>query len=263
MSNAGRVLYRDRAIVVVALSTLVVVAWVFLWRGAGMGMSATDMTTFSLFPHLQRDISGDMGTPRLVVVLMWWVMMIAMMTPGAVPFVLLYNRVLRHHSEPGVTAVASPLLITAGYLVVWFVFSLAAALLQEALQPTGLISKMMLWSRSAWLSASVLVVAGIYQFSPFKQACLAQCRGPIAFLTKYWKPGWKGAFLLGVRHGAYCVGCCWTLMLLLFVGGVMNLVWIVALTVLVLVEKLLPAGVFVGKCTGVILIIWALATLLV
>jgi predicted metal-binding membrane protein len=122
---------------------------------------------------------------------------------------------------------------------------------------------MMLWSRSKVLSALVLAMAGLYQFSPLKHACLAQCRSPVRFLTEYWRPGRLGSFILGVRHGAYCVGCCWMLMALLFVGGVMNLVWIAVLTAVVLMEKLLSAGEKIGRFSGGLLLIWAIATMLV
>ena len=148
-------------------------------------------------------------------------------------------------------------------MIVWLAFSVAAAALQKALQPAGLISEMMLWSRSAALSATVLAAAGAYQLSPLKYACLVHCRGPVRFLTEHWRPGHFGSFTLGVRHGAYCVGCCWALMALLFVGGVMNLIWIAVLTLIVLVEKLLPAGSRFSKLAGWLLIVWATATLLV
>jgi predicted metal-binding membrane protein len=122
---------------------------------------------------------------------------------------------------------------------------------------------MMLWSKSATLSAAVLAIAGLYQFSDLKHACLARCRSPVRFLTEYWRPGRFGSFVLGVRHGGYCVGCCWMLMLLLFVGGVMNLIWIAMLTMVVLLEKLAPAGAAVRKLSGGLLLVWAIATLLV
>ena len=122
---------------------------------------------------------------------------------------------------------------------------------------------MMLWSKSAVLSAAVLGAAGVYQFSALKLACLAQCRSPLGFLTAHWRPGAAGSFVLGMRHGAYCVGCCWVLMALLFVGGIMNLVWIAALSLIVFVEKILPRGQQVGRVLGVVLIAWAGATLLV
>jgi predicted metal-binding membrane protein len=122
---------------------------------------------------------------------------------------------------------------------------------------------MMLWSQSALLSAGVLAVAGCYQLSPLKLACLHQCRSPAQFLTQRWRAGRSGALRMGIEHGVWCVGCCWLLMALLFVGGVMNLVWIAFLAVLVLIEKLLPAGTFTSRASGAVLLAWSIATLLV
>jgi len=257
------VLRRERAVIAAGLAAVVALAWVYVWDGAGMGMSAVDMTAWSLFPHLQAGVMGEMDSDWPVVIAMWWVMMIAMMTPSAAPLVLLYVLVLRRHAPPGQHAYLPSLLLLAGYLAVWLAFSVAAAALQKALQPAGLLSEMMLWSKSAALSATVLAAAGLYQFSSLKHACLAQCRSPVRFLTEHWRAGHFGSFVLGVRHGAYCVGCCWMLMALLFVGGVMNLIWIAVLTLVVLVEKLSPAGALIGKISGGLLIVWAIATLLV
>jgi len=261
--DVEQVLRRERAIVAAGLAAMVLLAWIYLWQGAGMGVSALSMTSLSLFPHLAGGVTAGTNTPWSVVVAMWWVMMIAMMTPSAAALVLLYGRVLRHHAGAHERAHVLSLFLVAGYLAAWFVFSLGAAVLQDALQAAGRISGMMLWSKSAALSATVLAAAGAYQLSPLKRACLAKCRGPVQFLTRYWRPGRAGAFLLGVRHGAYCVGCCWMLMTLLFVGGVMNLLWIAALTLIVLVEKLSPAGDTVGRLLGIMLIVWGVATLLV
>lgn len=263
MIDVERILRRERAIIAAGLAAITFLAWFYIWRGAGMGMSALAMTSLSLFPHLQGGMPGEMDSTWPIIVSMWWVMMIAMMTPSAAPLVLLYGRVLRHHAPAGESAYVPSLFVVAGYLAVWLVFSVGAAALQEALQPAGLISAMMLWSKSAWLSAAVLAAAGAYQLSPFKQACLTHCRGPVQFLTRHWRPGRGGAFVMGVSHGAYCVGCCWMLMALLFVGGVMNLVWIAVLTLVVLIEKLSPVGETLGKLAGVLLIVWAVATLLV
>ena len=257
------VLRRERAVIAAGLAAMVALAWAYVWEGAGMGMSAIDMTTVSLFPHRQSDVTGEMDSTWPVVIAMWWVMMIAMMTPSAAPLVLLYGVVLRRHSATGRNAYLPSLLLLAGYLSVWLAFSGAAAALQKALQPAGLLSEMMLWSKSAALSAAVLAAAGLYQFSELKHACLAQCRSPVRFLTEHWRPGRFGSFVLGVRHGAYCVGCCWMLMALLFVGGVMNLIWIAVLTLVVLLEKLLPDGAVFGNLSGALLIVWAIATLLV
>jgi predicted metal-binding membrane protein len=257
------VLRRERTVVAAGLVAIVALAWAFVWRGAGLGMSAMDMTALSLFPHLQPDDMGEMDFPWPSVVAMWWVMMIAMMTPSAAPLVLLYGVVARRHEATSRNARLWSLLILAGYLLAWLSFAIAAAAAQMVLQPAGLLSGMMLWSKSALLSATILAVAGLYQFSSLKHACLARCRNPARFLTEHWRPGRLGSLILGAHHGAYCVGCCWTLMALLFVGGVMNLAWIAALTLLVLVEKLSSAGAAVGKWSGGLLIAWALATLLV
>jgi len=257
------VLRRERAVVAAGLAALIVAAWAGIWHGAGMGMNAMDMTALSLFPHLLPGDMGEMDSSWSIVIAMWWVMMIAMMTPSAAPLVLLYGTVLRRHEGNSRTAYLASLLLLAGYLLAWLAFASAAAAVQKALQPAGLLSEMMLWSRSAVLSAAILAFAGLYQFSGLKHACLAQCRSPVRFLTEHWRPGRFGSLWLGVRHGAYCVGCCWALMALLFVGGVMNLAWIAVLAALVLAEKLAPAGAAIGKWSGGLLLAWAAATLLV
>ncbi|OAJ52547.1 metal-binding protein [Paraburkholderia ginsengiterrae] len=263
MSSIESLLGRERVITALGIVAVVVFSWAYLWTGAGVGMSALDMTAVALFPHRLADGGGEMDPSLLTVILMWWVMMIAMMTPSAAPLILLYRRVLRHHDAIEARSAIASLCLLAGYLIAWLAFSICAALLQKGLQPTGLISEMMLWSKSALLSAIVLAAAGVYQFSPLKRACLAQCRSPVNFLTAHWRPGVAGSFLLGMRHGIYCVGCCWLLMALLFVGGVMNLVWIAALSLLVFVEKILPGGEVAGRVLGVALIAWAGVTLLV
>ncbi|MGN7103588.1 DUF2182 domain-containing protein [Ralstonia holmesii] len=263
MSSLESVLQRERAITVLGIIAVVALSWWYLWTGAGMGMSALDMTALTLFPHRLPGAIGGMDTSLSTVALMWWVMMTAMMTPSAAPLILLYRRVLRHHGTAESRSAILSVCLLAGYQTAWLAFSVGAASLQMALQPTGLISQMMLWSKSAVLSAIVLAAAGAYQFSALKRTCLAQCRSPVGFLTAHWRPGAAGSFLLGMRHGAYCVGCCWVLMALLFVGGIMNLVWIAALSLVVFVEKILPRGAQVGRVLGVVLIAWAGATLLV
>jgi predicted metal-binding membrane protein len=263
MSSVENILGRERVITALGIVAVVALSWAYLWTGAGIGMSALEMTAVALFPHRLADGGGGMDPSLPTVILMWWVMMIAMMTPSAAPLVLLYRRVLRHHSAIEARSAIPSLFLLAGYLTAWLAFSICAASLQKVLQPTGLISEMMLWSKSAPLSAIVLAAAGVYQFSPLKRACLTQCRSPVNFLTAHWRPGVAGSFLLGMRHGIYCVGCCWLLMALLFVGGIMNLIWIAALSLIVFVEKILPGGERVGRVLGVVLIAWAGVTLLV
>ena len=201
---------------------------------------------------------------------MWWLMMVLMMTPAATPVVLLYARVRRHAAAgaapvlPG-AGLATQLAIAAfvlGYATAWLVFSVAAAGAQQWLQQAHWLSPATMGSAHDYFSAAVLLAAGLYQLSPLKGACLAQCRSPAAFLSRHWRPGAGGALRLGLLHGAYCVGCCWLLMALLFVGGVMNAWWIVGLALLVLAEKYLPGGQWLGRAVGVLLLAWGVLLLL-
>lgn len=243
------------------IAVLAGLAWFVVLRGAGMGMSAVDMTVLSLFPHLQPEMPMAMDTPWVALAGMWLTMMLAMMAPAALPLVLLGGRVMEHHGRDAEWKATAPFIV-AGYLAAWGVFALVAAGLQSALAPTGLLSPMFFWSRSAAFSAALLLVAGLYQLSPLKDACLSQCRSPADFLMRHWRPGARGGFLLGVRHGAFCVGCCWLLFLLLFVFGVMNVVWIAALSVLVLAERL-TKGPYLSRACGVLLLVWGAATVAV
>jgi len=262
-------LRRERLVTGTALAVLALLAWIYLWRGAGTGMSGLDATVLTLFPHrLCEPMVGMMRSPALGwanAAAMWWVMMVAMMTPSAAPLVLLYSRVVRHGAEHGGerTHLASPALLVTGYFLVWLLFSWLAAALEISLQRAGLVSASMQCSRSALLSAGVLLAAGVYQLSPLKRQCLMRCRAPVQFLTRAWRPGPLGALIMGGRHGAWCVGCCWLIMTLLLVGGVMNLAWIAILALLVLIEKFTRGGVLASRLTGVTLIGWGLATLAV
>ncbi len=183
---------------------------------------------------------------------MWAVMMAAMMLPSAVPILLLYMRSGRAREDDGLI-LWRVCALAAGYLLVWTVFSLAATGLQRAMAVQMLLSPMM-EPASRRVGAILLVVAGIYQMTPLKRLCLIACRSPIAFLMGNWQPGPRGALYMGVRHGVYCLGCCWALMLLLFAGGVMNLLVIVALTAWIMVEKILPFGEKGAVASGVLLI---------
>ena len=272
-----RLLRRDRSITLVGLAALCLLAWAYTVSGAGLGMSAWEMTTLALFPHQQAStVSGmNMGVAAgsstwgaatwALMIAMWWIMMIAMMTPSAAPTILLFARVHQHArtSDQTQAKVAPTSAFAAGYLLLWLGFAVAATLLHWALERAGLISAMMMQSHSRWLSGAVLIAAGLYQLSPFKNVCLSHCRAPASFLSRHWRPHATGALRLGAIHGAYCIGCCWLLMTLLFVGGVMNLIWIAALAVLILSEKLLPAGPWVGRITGVALIGWGIASFVV
>lgn len=224
-----RLLRHERALIACTIAMLSVLGWAFLLHGMPM---------------------GTMKPPLTALIAMWWLMMLAMMLPSATPAVLLYARV--RQTRGGETAIGQTWIFLAGYLSVWLVFSMAAALAQS------LVADSSMALRNSVAQNALLVVAGLYQLSPLKSACVGQCRSPGQFISHHWRPGWEGAVRLGVIHGAYCVGCCWMLMALLFVGGVMNLLWVVGLTVLVASEKLLPAAPSISKISGIALILWGL-----
>jgi predicted metal-binding membrane protein len=198
----------------------------------------------------------------LLIFVMWAAMMVAMMLPSALPTILLFHNAVRSDSE-----VRSPprrmFAFVAGYMLAWFGFSVGATLLQWGLAEAALLSPMMV-SASPWLGGAILIVAGAYQLTPLKYACLQRCRAPLSFLMEHWQPGMPRALRLGLRHGLHCVGCCWALMLLLFVGGVMSLLWIGAITAFVLIEKLAPYSAQGGRLSGVALLlggVWVLASM--
>lgn len=252
-----RVVRRERLIVAGGLAALALLSWLFVLDGAGTGMSVRAMSTWRFPPPLLP--AGNEAWPAaywLVMLAMWWVMMIAMMVPSAAPAILVYARVARHAGKqgPAAAAVAPVAWFAAGYLVAWLAFSAAAVFAQWGLERLGLVHAMMMWSLDRSLSAAILVAAGLYQLSPFKDRCLRRCRMPAEFLARHWRPGLAGAVRLGVAHGAYCVGCCAMLMALLFVGGIMNLFWIGALAILVLAEKLVPGGRGLARMIGVALL---------
>ncbi|QGX99116.1 DUF2182 domain-containing protein [Roseovarius faecimaris] len=249
-------LRRDGLIVLFAMVVLVLIAAAYTVFGIGMNMSAIEMT------RMARPIGEPMSMPMqphwslsyaLVVFLMWWVMMIAMMTPSAAPLVLLFAAVKRMGPDANQSAAHSGLLLT-GYLMAWAGFSAVATFGQWSMEALGLVAGAMMTLEGRGLAALVLIAAGLYQFTPIKTACLKHCRAPGQFLADHHRPGGTGAIRMGVEHGTYCLGCCWALMALLFVGGIMNLYWIVGLTAYVLIEKLAPRGEVVAKTAGAALI---------
>ncbi len=181
---------------------------------------------------------------------MWAVMMIGMMTPSAVPMILIYARVGRQATQQGKPLAASAY-FAAGYLFTWIGFGLAATAAQWALERAALLTPMMAGA-SDMFSGAVLIAAGIYQWTPLKDACLRQCQSPWLFIQRHggFRSDLLGTLALGARHGAYCIGCCWVLMALLFVGGVMNVLWIAAIAILVLAEKVVPAGRVISRTLG-------------
>jgi predicted metal-binding membrane protein len=250
-------LRRDRAIVMAGLVALVVVAWLYLIhlaRGmaemqahAAMGMAMPQMRPWS-------------DVELLFLFVMWGVMMVAMMTPSSSPMILLFAEMNRRRAVHQGPVVRTGLFI-AGYLMVWTAFSAAAATAQWVLHGLALMSPMMV-STSAYLGGGLLIAAGIFQWTPLKRACLTQCRSPLGFIMTEWREGPRGALVMGIRHGVYCVGCCWVLMALLFVSGVMNLVWVAVIATFVLIEKGVPAGERVGQVAGVILVLAGIAMMI-
>ena len=258
------VLRRDRTIVGGALAGMVLLSWTYLLLGAGMGMPAFHM---SGLPTAMR-ISGPMAVLlpmpwtvgySLLILVMWWLMMLAMMLPSAAPMILLYAALTRKRHEAGAPYLATGL-FGSGYLAVWGGFSVIAVTAQWLLDGIALLSPMMVTSSMA-LGALLLIGAGIWQFTPLKHACLHHCRSPAQDLTYHWRKGPSGAFQMGLRHGAHCLGCCWMMMLLLFYGGIMNIYWIAGLTILVLVERIAPLRRWSTGVIGVALIIWGGAVL--
>jgi predicted metal-binding membrane protein len=191
---------------------------------------------------------------------MWWVMMVAMMVPSAAPMILLFAAINRKQRAKGAPYVPTGV-FAAGYIIAWGGFSLLATGLQWGLERAGIMSAMMV-ATSGLFGGLVLIVAGVYQFTPLKQACLRSCRTPIQFISHHWRKGNGGALRMGIEHGTFCLGCCWSLMALLFVGGVMNLFWIIGLAVFVLLEKTIPAGHHLRSIGGIGLIVWGAGMLI-
>src|ERR1700746_3658074 len=249
------VLRRDRLLVAGALGVTAALAWVYvLWLAADMDMGGMDMTGFRMIPAglgLMAPANAPWGVIEFAFVfVMWAVMMIGMMAPSAAPMILMYARVGRQGNVKGKPLVATGW-FAAGYFLTRIVFSLAATLVQWMIERAALLDSRMA-SASNVLGGIVLIAAGVYQWSPLKDVCLAQCQSPIGFLMRYggFRGDLPGCLLMGLRHGAYCIGCCWVLMALLFVGGVMNVLWIALLALLVLLEKLTPFGRWVVRAAG-------------
>ena len=225
-----------------------------------MGMTALQMSV--PMQHMGAVDPGSWNIPvTLSMFFMWWVMMIAMMLPSAAPTILLASAINRRASSDN-PPYGSTSAFVLGYLLAWALFSGVAVALQWWLEQSRMLS-MHMESVSNWLNAALLIAAGVWQFTPLKDTCLQHCRSPADFLTRYRRPGASGALQMGIRHGMFCLGCCWFLMALLFVGGVMNLYWIVGLAVYVYCEKILAIGPLLGKIAGGGLLLAGLAQLVI
>ena len=245
------ILRRDRGIVLVGLAVITLLAWAYILYLARDMKTGMAMSSNVAMPMMQ----SWGGVDFALMFVMWAVMMTAMMVPSASPMVLVYASLNRRRRDPQpfFTSIAVFLL---GYLVIWSGFAALATVVQWSLHIGTLLSPMMV-STSPILGGALLLAAGIFQWSRIKYACLASCRTPIGFLMTEWREGPRGALVMGLRHGLYCLSCCWVLMSLLFVLGVMNLLWIAALAGFVLVEKVAPRGHLVSRLSGLVLIGWS------
>ena len=248
-------LRRDRAVVLTCLITLVMIAWGYvLWLAVDMEMGGMEMPEFRMIPAgmgLMMPVTAPWQKIEFAFVfVMWAVMMVGMMTPSAAPMILIYARVGRQVALGQPPFVASAW-FAGGYLLAWVAFSLIATSAQWAIERAGLLSPTMA-SVSNTFGGLTLIAAGLYQWTPFKDACLRQCQAPLQFIQRHggFRADARGSLALGVRHGAYCVGCCWMLMALLFVVGVMNVLWIALVMIFVLLEKILPTGRLISRISG-------------
>jgi predicted metal-binding membrane protein len=253
--NLELILRRDRWIILGGLIALTLSAWGYMIHEA-RAMTLTGVCCCAGLKMSGPDVNPWAVSSIFPLFLMWAEMMVAMMLPSAAPMILTFAMVNRKRKEAQEPFVPTGI-FALGYLVVWTGFSLLAALAQWVLHATALLSSMMV-STSPLLGGALLIMAGVFQWTRLKHSCLAHCRSPLNFLISDWREGASGAFMMGLKHGAYCAGCCWFLMALLFVAGVMNIWWVAIIAGLVLLEKAAPRGLWIGKLAGILLGAWGL-----
>jgi len=243
---------RYRLVVFAGLIGVALLAWIYILHlAATMGSIGVDAQNMEMsMPRVTSWQARDF----LLTFLMWAVMMVAMMTPSVTPMVLAHAG-LSQRQHPDERPYFATVMFLAGYLVVWALFSLGATFVQWGLHAATVLSPETIRVTPV-LGGVLLIAAGVYQFVPVKYVCLANCRSPVSFLTTEWREGSRGALRMGIRHGVYCVGCCWMLMALLFVAGVMNLLWVALIAGYVLVEKAMPTGQWVARVMGLLTIGW-------
>ena len=242
-----------QAEILTAMGLVFVASWAFVaWMTLSMAHPAVRLT-------MPVDAAWSWST-AVAVAVMWGGMMVAMMLPSAAPMILTFDALERRNAQAG-RAASRSLVFAGAYLLVWIGYSALAAGAQWALQASGMLTPMIV-SSSERLTAGLLILAGVYQLTPLKQACLRRCRTPVGFLMAEWRDGMRGALTMGLKHGLYCAGCCWALMLLLFVAGVMNPVWIVFLTLVVALEKWPRLPGWIARLFGAALICAGAAILL-
>jgi predicted metal-binding membrane protein len=246
------IIRRDRAVTAAGLLAVAALAWLWVARMADTMGSAVGGAAMP-------GMAGSAGPAVPWLAGMWAIMMVAMMLPSAAPTILLFGSVARRRQQEGRPSVPVAV-FTLGYLAVWVLYAILAGVLQWELHRLALLSPTMV-AASPVLAGGLLIAAGLYQWFPLKGACLSHCHSPLHFFSTEWREGVGGALAMGMRHGTYCVGCCWLLMALLFVAGVMNLAWVALIAVFVLIEKLVPRGLWIGRVVGVALMMWGVMVL--
>lgn len=274
MAKIKSIFRRERLIIAACLAVMAALAWLYLlesertmssMRLSGMDMPGMDMSSMPGMTMTMTATQPWSAASVFLLFLMWAVMMVAMMLPSASPMVFAFLGLNeRRQAVPGPAAGRTLVpvgIFVLGYLAIWTAYSALAALAQWQLHRLALLSPAMA-ATSPYLSGGLLIAAGLFQWTPLKRACLKGCRSPLTFLMTGWREGKGGAFLMGLRHGSYCVGCCWVLMALLFVAGVMNLLWVALIALFVTAEKLAPRGALIGTIAGMVMIVSGIALLL-
>ena len=245
---------QDKIIVLLGLALVAAIGWLYV---VYMAWAMDNMHLVDMWMPPRSGTRAWTLWDFFMLFIMWFSMMIAMMTPTAVPMVMMFTVVNRQKKLKG-QPYAPTFMFLAGYLTAWGLFSLLASIIQWPLHERGLLNPMMN-STSYLMSGATLILAGIYQLTPMKDACLNQCRTPLGFIMASWRDGSLGAFKMGFHHGVFCCGCCWALMAILFSVGVMNMLWVVLITIFVLLEKILPFSTTITRwIAGAGLVVWGI-----
>lgn len=248
-SKIEKLLQREQLLAFFCLAIVIAISWTYmLHMSRRMSGTGTDITLACLMRWGPGDIAHSF--------VMWAIMMVAMMFPSAAPMTLMFSIVNRQQGESQRPIIPMGLFVL-GYFLVWTSYSLLASLAQWGLHVAALLSHDLVIT-SSLLGGILLIAAGIFQWTPLRDACMSKCRSPLGFLMAEWREGRGGALIMGLRHGVNCVGCCWLLMLLSFVLGIMNMVWMAVLTVFMLIEKTFPGGHWVSRTAGLILVVWGI-----
>jgi predicted metal-binding membrane protein len=254
LSAVEKLVRQDRLVVMLALVIITLLTWQYLVQMSRSMHEAADVAAMHAAMGMGADAAWSLAHVGMLLV-MWSVMMVGMMLPSAAPVILLVVGTYRRRG--GATGHLTVASFVSGYLAAWVGFSILATILQVGLQESALLSGSMS-ANYGWLSGTLFLAAGIYQWLPWKASCLSHCQSPLQFLSAHWREGIAGGFQMGMHHGGYCVGCCWALMLLLFAAGVMNFLWIAAISAYVLLEKILPARTTLSRSAGIVLSGWGL-----